>query len=170
MKKNQTILIFAALILTGSVIACSMFGGSNSNGNTNSNGNSMSNTNIASSTPRPAADCPTTTFSVSELKDSLAKYEGCTLSIRGKLWEVRPEYVTLIDTFERTDYNGSISCGGSFSGSTYSDIGFKISNMKINQQYDKLPTATFTGTVKTVDGYNRAEKLRLDERAKITFS
>jgi len=100
MKNNQTILVFVALILAGSVIACSMFGGSNSNGNANSNGNSMANSSIASSTPVPAADCPTSPVSVSEVKGSgaLDKYMGCMLSVKGKLWDVRYESVTMIDT------------------------------------------------------------------------
>ena len=39
MKNNQTILVITAAILTGSVIGCSMFGGTNSNFANNSNSN-----------------------------------------------------------------------------------------------------------------------------------
>ena len=133
-----------------------MFGGSNSNGSANSTvNNTTANSNIASSTPRPAADCPTSPVNVSEVKGSggLDKYLGCTLSVKGKLWDVRYDMVVMIDTADRTDYNGSFGCPGSFSGSTYSDIGLKVSTMKVNQQFDKLPTATFTGKVIKIDSY-----------------
>ena len=153
MKNNQSTLVLAAFLLAGSAISCSMFGGGTSNGNAKSNGNSMSNKNIASSTPVPATDCPTTTFSPSELKDGLAKYEGCTLNIQGKLWEVRTDYVTLIDTSARASGSGDLLCGGNFSGGKYSEIGLELTGIRFRQQYERLPVATFTGKVETASGY-----------------
>lgn len=52
MKNNQTILMFVVLILAGSVIACSMFGGSNSNGNSNANANTAANTTVNKRDPK----------------------------------------------------------------------------------------------------------------------
>lgn len=152
MKKNRTILFLVALILVSSVMACSMFGGSNSN--SNSTTNSVANSNAPASTAVPAADCPKSAIPVSEAKNGgLAKYQGCLLSVRGKTWEITNETITLIDANDRTDYNGALYIGGNFAGGQYSDIALRLSKLKIDQQLDRLPVATFAGSVETNGGY-----------------
>ena len=92
-----------------------------------------------------------------EVKTDIKKYEGCTLSVRGQLWEVRNEFVDLMDTDERfnpsIDSSKNLGCSGNFSGNTYSDIETKLRDLRAKSQFDNFPVATFTGTVKTTDGY-----------------
>jgi hypothetical protein len=150
MKKNQVMILFLAL-LSSFTLSC----GSSDSTNVSENSNkAANNTNVANSPKKvAAADCPTIPLGVKEFKDKGKDYEGCAVSVQGKLWEVRNDMATLIDTSDRTDYNGALFIGGSFTDSRYSDIQMKISKMKIDQQYDKLPVVTFTGSVETKDGY-----------------
>lgn len=152
MKKNQTIILILALFTICAGLSCGS--ADSKSAIENGNGNTIANRSV-SGTPKSApVDCPTTPISVSATKDKgLEKYEGCQLSVRGKIWDVRRESITLIDEAERTDYNYSLFIGGNFTDSRYSDIGLKISKLKIDQQLDRLPVATFTGTVEKVSGY-----------------
>lgn len=153
MKNNQTIVLFLGLFLACIALSCSSL--SNTTVNKNGNGNSVANSNIASNSPKPvaAANCPTGTLGVKEFKDKGNDYEGCLLSVQGKLWAITNDVATLIDTSDRTDYNGALYIGGNFGGGKYTDIALKISKMKIDQQYDRLPGVTFTGTVETTNGF-----------------
>lgn len=82
----------------------------------------------------------------------LEQYMGCTITVRGKLWEVRDEYVVLIDTTERTDGNSSRYCAGDFTSATYTQVEDKLTQLKMNSDYEKLPKVTFSGTVKATEG------------------
>jgi hypothetical protein len=106
MKNNQTILVFVALILAGSVIACSMFGGSNSNGNTNKVANS-----IAPVATTPAADAPM--LPAQRLLDMLAK------DVKGFNDQFKDREMIIIGEVDRAEagsiyfkagYGKSISC------------------------------------------------------------
>lgn len=122
-------------------------------------------TELSSAPKSSPSECPTATLSVNETKnEGLKKYEGCLISLRGKIWDVRGiDSIALIDTSERTDYNHVLSIAGDFSGATYYEIGRKISDLKINGDYDRLPTATFTGTVETASGYSSLKNSILTE-------
>jgi hypothetical protein len=150
MKNNQTIVLFLSLLLACFAVSC----GSSDNSNANANGNRSTNSANNANSPKKvaAADCPATPLGVKEFKDKGKDYEGCSVSVQGKLWEVKNEVATLIDTYDRTDYNGALYIGGNFTDSRYFDIQMKVSKMKIEQQYDKLPVVTFTGIVETVGG------------------
>ena len=159
MKNNKNALI--VLILIGFVISCSIF----KKNETAENSNKISNVNSAPNSPPIAkAECPKSPISVNETKDKgLEKYQGCLLSVQGKIWSITNSTVTLIDTTERTDYNHSLSIGGSFSSGIYNDIALKISQIKINQQLDKLPTVTFTGNVEKNEGYTTLKNATLSD-------
>jgi hypothetical protein len=151
MKKDQTIVLFSVLFFLCSALSC----GSSGSSNVNENGNKAANNKNVSNSPKPvaAADCPTGTLGVKEFKDKGKDYEGCLLSVQGKLWAITNDVATLIDTSDRTDYNGALYIGGNFAGGKYTDIALKISKMKIDQQLDRLPVVTFTGTVETANGF-----------------
>lgn len=154
MRKNLTVGIFSSFLLVGLTLSCGLFG--NKSVSENSNAATVANSDKTAVSPAPSAvDCPQTTLTVNDTKDKgLDKYAGCTVSIQGKIWEVKTDVITLIDAADRTDYNYSLFIGGNFSSGTYSDIALKISNLKVNQQFDRLPVATFTGKVEKVSGYS----------------
>jgi hypothetical protein len=155
MKNHHIALILIAV----SALSCNLFDGQKRE-------TAAANRPELSSAPKPSpAECTTSTLSVNETKnEGLKKYEGCLVSLRGKIWEVRGRNaIALIDTSERTDYNHVLSIAGDFSGATYYEIGRKISDLKINGDYDRLPTATFTGTVETASGYSSLKNSILTE-------
>lgn len=145
--------MITATVLVGLTLGC----GNWSNLTSTSNANNLSdNSNIASANaPKKAApsDCPTSALSVTEFKSSGKNYEGCLVSVTGKLWEVQSATAALIEQNERTDYNGVLYIGVNFSDNRYFDIQSKISKMKIDQQYDRLPVVTFSGSGETNSGY-----------------
>ena len=148
--RNPALLL--TLLSISFVLACNLFSGSNTNGSGNTNTAANSN-RVATPKPVPA-DCPASAISVKESSDKqLEKYEGCTLSVRGKLWDVRPDMVELIDANDRAKGSDSIILGGNFSGGKYSEIGLELTGIRFRQQYDRLPIATFTCTVNNVSGY-----------------
>lgn len=157
-EKNAKTFVLALLLCAACLISCKVFGSKSSsynNSNNSNNSNTVSNEND-NSTTTTARDCPSGNVNVSTIKSSggLDAYVGCTLSIAGKLWEVRNETVTLIDVSDRTDYNGALYCGGNFTSSSYYSIASKISDIKLRQEYDRLPVVTFTATVrKSSSGY-----------------
>jgi hypothetical protein len=155
MKKNRLNILSALILLIGFSLACNSFSGGASNENPAFDGNKNSANADADNTPvKATAECPTATLSVNDAKNNgLKKYEGCTVSLRGKLWDIQSTTAEIFDANDRTNYNGSVFVGGNFSGSKFSDVGLKLSKMKIDQKYDQLPVVTFTGTVKTVSGY-----------------
>lgn len=138
-------MVVLVMILVGLVLSCSWLKKSE----TSENNNKVSNSSSVSNTPTVAkAECPKSPISVNETKNKgLEKYDGCLLSVQGKIWSITNSTATLIDSTERTDYNYALSIGGNFSGGTYSEIALKISQIKINQQLDRLPIVTFTGNV-----------------------
>jgi hypothetical protein len=160
MKKNQTI-VFIILAVFG--LSCGLLG-NKTNVNETGNSNSINNNNVSNSTPIAKAECPKYPISVSETKDKgLEKYIGCVLSVKGKVWDVTSSVITLIDSADRTDYNYSLFIGGNFSGGTYFEIGQKISKLKADQQFDRMPVATFAGTVEKTGDYTSLKNCVLSD-------
>lgn len=150
MKNMNSLALALLLFALNAVLGCGSSAESNGNAY-----NSSANTNAATAAPKKAdpANCPTYSVGVKDFKENGKNFEGCRVGIEGKLWEVRNDMVTLIDKTDRTDYTGSIYIGGNFSDGRYTDIQLRISKMKIDQQYDRLPVVTFTGNVETNSGY-----------------
>jgi len=143
--------VFTLMIVAIVGLGCSSFRASDSpNANTNT-----TTSNVAATSPKPtAADCPSYPLTVNDLKNKqIEKYSGCLLSVSGKLWDITATTATLIDSNERTDYNGALYVGGSFSSATYSELGLRLSTLKSNQQFDRLPTVTMTGSVEERSGH-----------------
>jgi len=150
MKNNKAIVIFLGLILIGTTLSCKLFGGgSDSGGGNTSFANKNSNLNVSKS----GEECPTTVLFASKVMGSkLEKYDGCTLNVKGTMWDVRYDQMVLVDPYETSELNGSIKCSGEFSGSSYSQIGSKLTSIRSQREFDKLPVATFTVTVKKTGG------------------
>ena len=150
MTKNKKIILILELLLIGSITACSLPGSKSHSTKRNEEINAYANDSIVQANLKPSPeDCPKTTLSVDETKNkALEKFEGCLVSVRGKIWEINGDNsISLIDTTERTGYNDKIILSGDFSNDAYYEIGRNISELKLNSEYERLPIATFTGTV-----------------------
>jgi hypothetical protein len=164
MKKNKVNTLLALAALIAFALACNSAGGGSVNENSAPNGGNAANNGAADLPKTAPAECPARTLSVGEAKSGgLQKYEGCKLSVRGKIWDMQSTTVELFDAAERTNYNGSIYVGGNFTGSTYSEVSMKLLKLRTDQKYDLLPIATFTGTVKTVSGYSNLHESVLSD-------
>ena len=90
-------------------------------------------------------ECPSNPVPAGQLKGSeLARYNICwNLTVTGKIWNISPDSITMIDPSERTDANGSISLGGTFVTGNYFLQSKGIASLKSQQAFDQLPTETY---------------------------
>lgn len=140
MKNSKTVVSLLGLILVGTALSCKLFSGA-TDGNGNSSGTNSNNTN-SSLKSKSGEECPTTALGVSTLQygTQVKKYDGCSLSVEGKLWDV--QYSTIILSEDDQGLN-KVDLAGDFSSATYLKIQAKVSEIKRQGDFNKLPNVTF---------------------------
>ncbi len=151
--RNQITNLALILFATGFVLSCGMFGGSE-------------NKVIGNSAKKAGVNCPTQSISVTEAKGGLAKWENCELSVEGKIWEIKSDVISLIETTDRNDLNGAFVVSGTFTDSRFGTIGQRIEDNKLSQNFDKLPIAIFTGIVEIQGGSGKLTHCHLTDSRK----
>lgn len=145
-------LLITSIFVLGLAAACGSPSGNTNSKSPNSNAANMntaaSNGYTSLPTPPPAANCPTEPMDVVYLMDRNAgaatRFNGCTVGVKGKLWDVNAQVATVIPATDRTLGTTYANCGGDFSAATYSSIASGLADKKTRGQYDALPVVTFS--------------------------